>query len=251
MFVGRDGLCHDTNDPTECRGGRRLFYSAYGDPICDCPIGQYPFPNVEDDCVPLFTQGVPLSLMYLASNFTTKEILILIFSFFNFLKGPCPASQVVAINSRGILSCTPVECQSIESRDKEAQQLVPTEDGECYSLGSRGPCPSTTHLLGYDIFKRQLECVNIQDPFSPYFVSPGEDAFLDSLYNQFHPEYDFSVFLAKQNSVERNATAQRRQDINTIGVFRLPSSPLPTTLLNPCRPGARNGLNYKCTNPLV
>ncbi len=57
MFVGRDGLCHDIFDTKECRGGRRLYYSAYGDPICDCPIGQYPFPSEDDDCVPLFTQG--------------------------------------------------------------------------------------------------------------------------------------------------------------------------------------------------
>ena len=58
VFVGRDGLCHDVNDPLECQGGRRLYYSSYGDSICDCPIGQYPFPNVQDDCVPLFTQGI-------------------------------------------------------------------------------------------------------------------------------------------------------------------------------------------------
>jgi hypothetical protein len=57
VFVGRDGLCHDILDTKECRGGRRLYYSAYGDPICDCPVGQYPFPSEEDDCVPLFTQG--------------------------------------------------------------------------------------------------------------------------------------------------------------------------------------------------
>ena len=57
MFVGRDGLCHDVDDPLECRGGRRLYYTAYGDPICDCPIGQFPFPRPQDDCVALFTQG--------------------------------------------------------------------------------------------------------------------------------------------------------------------------------------------------
>ena len=44
VFVGRDGLCHNDDDTSECSGGRKLFYSAYGDPICDCPMGQYPFP---------------------------------------------------------------------------------------------------------------------------------------------------------------------------------------------------------------
>ena len=64
VFVGRDGLCHDVNDPLECQGGRRLYYSSYGDSICDCPIGQYPFPTVQDDCVPLFTQGIARKMFY-------------------------------------------------------------------------------------------------------------------------------------------------------------------------------------------
>ena len=57
VFVGRDGLCHDIYDPIDCRGGRRLYYTAYGDPICDCPIGQYPFPGPDDDCFSIFKRG--------------------------------------------------------------------------------------------------------------------------------------------------------------------------------------------------
>lgn len=60
VFVGRTGLCHDINDPLECQGGRRLYYTAYGDPICDCPIGKYPFPNPKDNCVALFSRGEPI-----------------------------------------------------------------------------------------------------------------------------------------------------------------------------------------------
>jgi Domain of unknown function (DUF4789) len=55
--LATDGLCHDVNDAIECRGGRRLYYTAYGDPICDCPIGQFPFPGAGDPCAQLFTQG--------------------------------------------------------------------------------------------------------------------------------------------------------------------------------------------------
>ena len=64
MFVGRDGLCHDIYDPNECSGGRRLFYSAFGDPVCDCPLGQYPFPTPESDCVSLLEQGSLKSNVY-------------------------------------------------------------------------------------------------------------------------------------------------------------------------------------------
>ena len=154
----------------------------------------------------------------------------------------------MTIRPDGSLGCTPAECQSIDGGD-QSLQLVKAEDGECYSLGTQRPCPSTTQLLGYDIFKRQIECVNIQDPSSPYLFSPQEDAFLDSVYNQLHPEYDdFRVFLIDKSLVERNDTVQRKQD--TFGVFQLPNA-LPDSLLNPCRPGARRGLNYKCSNPLV
>lgn len=40
-----------------CEGGRRLFHTAFGDTVCDCPVGHYPFPGEDDDCVLLFTQG--------------------------------------------------------------------------------------------------------------------------------------------------------------------------------------------------
>ncbi len=59
VFIGANGLCHDSEDSLACRGGRKLYYTAYGDPICDCPAGQYPFPDVQDNCVTLFTQGIP------------------------------------------------------------------------------------------------------------------------------------------------------------------------------------------------
>lgn len=58
----RDGLCHDIYDPGECSGGRRLFYSAFGDPVCDCPLGQYPFPSTTSGCVTLFQQGITRGL---------------------------------------------------------------------------------------------------------------------------------------------------------------------------------------------
>jgi len=57
VFVASDGLCHDVDDALECSGGRRHFYTAYGDPICDCSIGSYPFPGPTDACVRLFTRG--------------------------------------------------------------------------------------------------------------------------------------------------------------------------------------------------
>nr|CAH0105579.1 unnamed protein product [Daphnia galeata] len=185
VFVGRTGLCHDVNDANQCQGGRRLYTTAYGDSICDCPIGQYPFPNsTKDDCVSLFTQG------------------------------PCPDEQVVTISQGGRLFCGPSECRSANDLQ---QQLVPTEKGECYALGSQGFCSNNSQVLGYDIFKRQLRCV---DKFA----------------------------LKTRSKIEE----KRRQDNR--GIFRFPESPVVMTidfLLQPCRTGARQGVNHKCANPLV
>ncbi|XP_057370196.1 uncharacterized protein LOC130691287 [Daphnia carinata] len=220
VLVVRDGLCHDVNDPNECQGGRRLYYTAYGDPICDCPIGQYPFPNPHDNCVPLFTQG------------------------------PCQNGYVVTIGEQGRLGCTPTKCESIDN-DNLSRQLVPANDGVCYALGSRGPCATTSQLLGYDIFKRRDHCVDILNPSSPYFSWPAQDDFLDSIYNQLHPEYDeFRVSFVYESLTGKNETQQRRQGASTIGAIQFPSTSI-GSLLHPCRTGARRGINFKCTNPLV
>ncbi|XP_057374601.1 uncharacterized protein LOC130695482 [Daphnia carinata] len=227
VFVGRTGLCHDINDPLECQGGRRLYYTAYGDPICDCPIGQYPFPNPKDNCVALFSRG------------------------------PCPAEQVMTISQGGRLFCTPDECPVINSENDSQQQWVPNDRGGCFALGSTGPC-SASQLLGYDVFERQLECVNTTDPFSPYFIpSPQESGLIDRalfdarLQRQFHPE-DNDLYFGLIQQAKRGIIKSRiqRQDVNTAGIFELPSS-LPDPLLQPCRTGARQGENFKCTNPLI
>ena len=155
----------------------------------------------------------------------------------------------MTINQQGRLGCTPTECESIDGKNF-LQQLVLVNKRGCYILGSRGPCSTTTQLLGYDIFKRRSQCVNLLDAFSPYFSSREENDLLDSFYNQLHPEYDeFQTSFVYQSLVVRNATL-RRQGANTAGIFQTPSLSI-ETLLNPCRTGARQGINYKCTNPLV
>ncbi|XP_046447337.1 uncharacterized protein LOC124196362 [Daphnia pulex] len=227
VFVGRDGLCHDIYDTKECRGGRRLYYSAYGDPICDCPVGQYPFPSEDDDCVPLFTQG------------------------------PCPTNQVVSVSASGKLECAPNTCQLVDRYQDFLLQLVPVKqsiisnhkygngNGQelCHALGSCGPC-SPSELFGYNVFRPLGECVDMNDPRTPYFSSPEENAILDDVFGRAANEPNNRFYRAQRLS------RKRRQGPNTIGIFQQPSR-IPTSLLNPCQPGGRNGNNFKCANPLV
>ncbi len=153
---------------------------------------------------------------------------------------------MVTFRDDDTLICSPSQCPSLNSPGGQPFQMVPFGNaGQCYALGTRGPCP-VSHLLGYDVFQLDVVCVNMEDPSSPYFSTPEEDEIIDRFYNQ--PEFnDVQPLPFQQNSLRRNGTAQRRQGS---GVFQLPSR-FPDTLLNPCRPGDRNNFNYKCTNPLV
>lgn len=163
--------------------------------------------------------------------------------------GPCPAGQVFGIMENGF-GCAPTECRLPQSTNF-LQQLVPGGDGFCYQLGSRGPCSGSSELLGFNIIERKAECVDISNPLSPYFESLQLNELLDRTYNQRSAEFgDFEITLISQNSLNRNASATRRQELNTLGIFQSPTS-TPATLLNPCRPGPNKGDNYKCSNPLL
>ncbi len=97
--------------------------------------------------------------------------------------------------------------------------------GQCFALGTRGPCPAS-HLLGYDVFARTATCVNMEDPSSPYFSSPEENEIIDRFYNQ--PEFnDVQAVPFPGNQLRKHDT--RRQGS---GVFQLPSR-FPDSLLNP------------------
>lgn len=153
----------------------------------------------------------------------------------------------------GIARCMPSECQ-ISPANALRPFVRNQADDFCYALGTTGPCSSGTSLryFGYDVFLRRGRCADVNSSASPYFASGSEDAFLDSVFNQLLPEYDdFRVILTDRRPGASRRNATRRQETLTAGLFQLPAFYLTDPLLNPCRPGARNGNNYKCTNPLL
>ncbi len=181
--------------------------------------------------------------------------------------GPCPYGQVVAITPYGSLSCMKSKCPSIYNGDYnfwKQKPLVPTSDGKCYELGSTGRCSKyddTSSPLGLDVLKNELVCIDITDPSSPFFSSQEENDILDSLYENFFPEYDlFQIYLVHQSLEHANevkygkktkasaGTYERRQSSQTTttprpinsGLSRVPS-------VNYCGPGTLQG---KC-NPII
>ena len=174
----------------------------------------------------------------------------------SFKKGPCPGGQVVSISQGGRLFCAPDECQSPSSNSESFLALVPSDKGQCQAIGSRGSCSSAaSQWLGYDIFKRQLQCTNVTDSSSPYSSFLQERKLSKKVFNNQEEvernrrKSNVSIGTIDQNSLYgTNVTDNRRQ--GTFGLFQFPSS-ISSSLLQPCRTGARQGFNQKCTNPLV
>jgi hypothetical protein len=162
---------------------------------------------------------------------------------------------VLVITEDGRLNCEPLECKSINGGDDgRFQQLVPDEKGTCFALGSGGPC-SSTQLLGYDIFNRQLQCV--VDPFSPESSPSQQNELVDGAENRelFSQDYiseriDWIEYLISISLLQRSKLMESIERQDTAGILQLPSS-LPDSLLHPCRTGARQGDNFKCANALV
>ena len=143
------------------------------------------------------------------------------------------------------------------------KQLVPTKDGKCLELGSSSHCSSgyydDSQLVGFDILKNELECVDISDPWSPYYFSEEENQLIDSVYNQLYPEYDFFPIALVYNSIHHQNRVTYDEDKKkkkTVGYSKksdfsrrqfsgrtisIPDNP-------PCRPGGGQG---KCTSKLV
>ncbi|EFX73270.1 hypothetical protein DAPPUDRAFT_325519 [Daphnia pulex] len=137
---------------------------------------------------------------------------------------------------------------------RESRQLIPDEKGTCFALGSGGPC-SSTQLLGYDIFKRQLQCV--VDPFSPESSPSQQNELVDGAENKelFSQDYiseriGWIEYLISISLSQRRYLMEPIERQDTAGILQLPSS-LPDSLLLPCRTGARSDNNFKCANPLV
>ena len=168
---------------------------------------------------------------------------------FTFYSGPCQSGYVVNFGQDGRLECAPSECpQSYFS----VKPLIPMKEyGICYELGTTGPCNHTTELIGYDVFELRAKCVDVTEPLSPYFSSQEEENSVDDVYDQLYAEYDpYRILFVYKNQIEQKDSGKRRQGQNTLGSFQVSSS-LPDVLLNPCRPGAQNGYNAKCINPIL
>ena len=150
----------------------------------------------------------------------------------------------MSITKAGTITCTRSECQSTDSN----LQLANYKDGHCYILGTTGSCLNHRSLYGYDVLNIETVCADIFAFDSPYYVSDEEVELIDATYNQLYPFYDRFQMILTENLSRKNKFNSLVSERQSAGLFQFPEN-IPIPLLNPCRPGSRNGNNFKCTNP--
>jgi hypothetical protein len=131
----------------------------------------------------------------------------------------------------------------------DRSRLLPANNGLYHPLGSSGPC-RPSFLFDYDVFQLKTTCTILS------LLEEDDDDLFDENYNQLYPENNFYRNEHWQSSYRQGFPfASYKTPIEPIG-YGLISKPTGVSrvhdqLLNPCRPGSRNGNNFKCANSFL
>ncbi|KAG7173879.1 hypothetical protein Hamer_G020027 [Homarus americanus] len=132
VYVEADQMCHDVNEPGICPGNRRLYLTAAGNAVCDCPEGMFPGPS--DTCYFLYEPGY------------------------------CQQGSVVMFDKyTKTLTCKVDPCGHVNN-DLWPDDLpyAPRKDGYCYQFNEQGPC-RRGQRFGYDTDQLEATCVSLRE----------------------------------------------------------------------------------------
>ncbi|XP_042872652.1 uncharacterized protein LOC122253532 [Penaeus japonicus] len=132
VYVQEDQLCHDLNEPNLCPGNRRLYLTASGMAVCDCPEGMFPGPD--EQCYYLYERAF------------------------------CYMGNVMQFDKESkTLTCRPDPCREA-NKDLWHEDLpyAPRGDGYCYQFNKRGPCKEDERF-GFDTDKLEATCVSLEE----------------------------------------------------------------------------------------
>ncbi|XP_068212718.1 uncharacterized protein [Palaemon carinicauda] len=130
VYVEADEMCHDINEPGICPGNRRLYLTASGNAICDCPEGMFPGPR--DTCYFLHEPAYCNKSSVLQFEKSTKSLV-------------CKSDPCGHINKNLWPDDLP---------------YAPHEDGYCYQFNELGPCKKGQRF-GFDSDKLEAACVSM------------------------------------------------------------------------------------------
>ncbi|XP_066949467.1 uncharacterized protein [Macrobrachium rosenbergii] len=130
VYVEADEMCHDINEPGICPGNRRLYLTASGNAVCDCPEGMFPGP--QDTCYFLHEPAYCLKGSVLQFDKPTKSLV-----------------------------CRPDPCGHINNNLwPDDLPYAPHKDGFCYQFNEQGPCKKGQRF-GFDSDKLEASCVSM------------------------------------------------------------------------------------------
>nr|XP_045582251.1 uncharacterized protein LOC123745594 isoform X2 [Procambarus clarkii] len=132
VYTEADQMCHDVNEPGMCPGNRRLYLTASGKAVCDCPEGMFPGP--QDTCYFLYEPAYCQQGSVLQFDKTTKTL-------------TCKADPCGNINMHLWPDDLP---------------YAPRKDGFCYQFNEQGPC-KRGQRFGYDTDQLEATCVSLQE----------------------------------------------------------------------------------------
>lgn len=153
----------------------------------------------------------------------------------------------------GKLECKPNVCQSVNEEGLTLQAFPHSLDGQdqtgsCLPIGHQ--C-SHFKVLGYNIFERRGECVDLQDSRTHYHFDPEMNDMLEEAYDLgpqlAEPELQLPV---KLNGTGWSRGSRLRRHVHKTQLFQS-STYIPEPILHACQPGDRTGNNFKCTHPVV
>lgn len=132
VYVQKDQLCHDVNEPNLCPGNRRLYLTASGMAVCDCPEGMFPGPD--DQCYYLYEQAF------------------------------CSEGNVLQFdNETKALTCLPDPCRVANANLwTDDLPFAPYQGTFCYQFNTQGPC-GNGERFGFDTDKLEATCVSLEE----------------------------------------------------------------------------------------
>ncbi|KAK7069852.1 hypothetical protein SK128_026229 [Halocaridina rubra] len=133
VYVESDQMCHDINEPGICPGNRRLYLTASGNAVCDCPEGMFPGP--QDICYYLHESAYCYKDSVLQFNKPSKTLICKLDPCGHVNENLWPDDLPYAPNSK---------------------------DGYCYQFNEQGPCKKGQRF-GFDTDELEATCVSLEE----------------------------------------------------------------------------------------
>lgn len=189
VYVEADQMCHDINEHGICPGNRRLYLTASGNAICDCPEGMFPGP--QETCYFLHEPAYCYEGSVLQFDKATKSLV-----------------------------CKPDPCGHINNNlwPDDLPYAPRPKDGYCYQFNEQGPCKKGQRF-GFDSDKLEATCVSLVEAglIRPRRSYMYQQMSYPSTQDHQYPHYQVSYIIMNGTTwdLEVKGISRSRRDIRS------------------------------------